>query len=381
MAKSQAKPVVITGCDVPNSYGYELALRLDHQGYAVFAGCADCNSIGARSLASRGTTNLAILQIDVTKQDEIDDATEMINDMIGDDGLWAVVNCAESYTVAEVDWCAMEDFDEIMQVNFLGTVRVTKSLLHLIRKARGRVINLSSMAGCVSRAGQAAYSSSKFAIEAFSDSLRQEMLKWGVFVSLVEPAFFPEGNAVLSDSETSTRLQRVPKHIKDAYGDEYFTEYIHSVSGTLKRTPSDDPSNPLLPGSQSSTLTSGYSSMKSDSSMKHRSPQEKKIAGGKSPTSSLKDPKRQSLTSLPSSATSTLKSQGSPNLSNTNRVLHALMEAVTSPSPKVRYFVGSFQDRVVKSFSSLLPTVVMDTYLTSGEVSKVVPKLIKEKTE
>jgi len=58
-----------------------------------------------------------------------------------------VVNCSESYTVAEVDWCATEDFDEIMQVNFMGAVRVTKSLLHLVRKARGRIINLSSMAG------------------------------------------------------------------------------------------------------------------------------------------------------------------------------------------------------------------------------------------
>ena len=45
--------------------------------------------------------------------------------------------------------------------------------------------------GCVSRAGQAAFASSKFAVEAFSDSLRQEMLKWGVFVSIVQPAYFP----------------------------------------------------------------------------------------------------------------------------------------------------------------------------------------------
>lgn len=83
---SHEPAITISGCDVPSSYGYELALRLDHQGYTVFAGCADCNSIGARSLASRGTTNLAILQIDVTKQEEIDDAAEMIQDMIEDDG-------------------------------------------------------------------------------------------------------------------------------------------------------------------------------------------------------------------------------------------------------------------------------------------------------
>ena len=45
--------------------------------------------------------------------------------------------------------------------------------------------------GLLSRAGQSAYSASKFAIEAFSDSLRQEMHKWGVFVSVVEPLFLP----------------------------------------------------------------------------------------------------------------------------------------------------------------------------------------------
>ena len=49
--------------------------------------------------------------------------------------------------MAEVDWFAPEDFNEIMQVNFLGTVRVTKALLPLLRKARGRVVNLSSLSG------------------------------------------------------------------------------------------------------------------------------------------------------------------------------------------------------------------------------------------
>ena len=53
----------------------------------MFAGCTDCNSVGARSLASRGSTRLAILQIDVTKQDEIEDAKEMVEDIVGDEGL------------------------------------------------------------------------------------------------------------------------------------------------------------------------------------------------------------------------------------------------------------------------------------------------------
>jgi len=51
--------------------------------------------------------------------------------------------------------------------------------------------------GCVSRAGLSAFAASKFALEAFSDSLRQEMLKWGVFVSVVQPAFVPGKHTTL----------------------------------------------------------------------------------------------------------------------------------------------------------------------------------------
>lgn len=51
--------------------------------------------------------------------------------------------------------------------------------------------------GCLARAGQSAYSMTKFALEAFSDCLRQEMLKWGVFVILVEPSYFPGKNLPL----------------------------------------------------------------------------------------------------------------------------------------------------------------------------------------
>lgn len=69
-----------------SSYAYELALRLDQQGYNVFAGCRDCNSSGARSLASRGSTSLAILQLDVTQKDEIRNAAELVEDSVGEEG-------------------------------------------------------------------------------------------------------------------------------------------------------------------------------------------------------------------------------------------------------------------------------------------------------
>lgn len=79
--------------------------------------------------------------------------------------------------------------------------------------------------------------------------------------------------------------------------------------------------------------------------------------------------------------TPTLKAQGSSNLLSMNRVLHSLVDAVTSSSPKVRYFVGSFRDHVVKTVSPVLPTNFIDSYYMSGDIAKVVPKKLKEKQD
>lgn len=63
------------------------------------------------------------------------------------EGIWALINCAESYAVAEVEWFSCDDFEKIMQINFLGTVRLTKAVLPLLRKTKGRIVNLSNLSG------------------------------------------------------------------------------------------------------------------------------------------------------------------------------------------------------------------------------------------
>ena len=76
-----------------------------------------------------------------------------------------------------------------MEVNFFGTVALTKAFLELVRESKGRVINVSSLAGLWSRGSGSVYSASKFALEAFTDSLRREMRAVGVAVSSVNPGF------------------------------------------------------------------------------------------------------------------------------------------------------------------------------------------------
>ena len=63
------------------------------------------------------------------------------------EGLWALVNNAGVAVFAETEWCSMSAYEKVLGVNLMGTIRVTKACLPLVRSAKGRVVNISSLAG------------------------------------------------------------------------------------------------------------------------------------------------------------------------------------------------------------------------------------------
>ena len=87
-------------------------------------------------------------------------------------GLWGLVNNAGiSVPSGPSQWMDKQNFASVLDVNLLGMIEVTLSMLPLVRKARGRVVNISSSMGRVSLCG-GGYCISKYGVEAFSDSLR-----------------------------------------------------------------------------------------------------------------------------------------------------------------------------------------------------------------
>jgi NAD(P)-dependent dehydrogenase (short-subunit alcohol dehydrogenase family) len=85
---------------------------------------------------------------------------------------------------------AEEDFDWLMEINFWGVVRMTRAFLPLLRASdQARIVNISSIFGIVAPPGQTAYSASKFAVRAFSESLRRELEAEGakIGVTVVHP--------------------------------------------------------------------------------------------------------------------------------------------------------------------------------------------------
>ena len=81
----------------------------------------------------------------------------------------------------------IDDFRRQVEVNLIGQVAVTQALLPLIRRARGRIVFISSIGGRIAFPLTGAYHAAKFGIEAVGDVFRQELRPWGISVSIVEP--------------------------------------------------------------------------------------------------------------------------------------------------------------------------------------------------
>ena len=175
-------PVLITGAS--SGIGEATALYLAERGYLVFAGVRK-ETDGERLAASRPSITPVIL--DVTAQDEIDHAARTIDGAVGDRGLAGLVNNAGIGRGGPLEYIELDEWRSQFDVNVIGQVAVTRTMLPLIRKARGRIVFVGSIGGRMSTPFIGPYNASKFALAAIADSLRGELHAFGLHVSLIEP--------------------------------------------------------------------------------------------------------------------------------------------------------------------------------------------------
>ncbi|KAB0344461.1 hypothetical protein FD754_021387 [Muntiacus muntjak] len=221
------KFVFITGCD--SGFGNLLARQLDLRGLRVLAGCL--TEQGAKQLRSQTSDRLQTVILDVTKPESVAAAAEWVKERVGDRGLWGLVNNAGISTPTALnEWLTKQDFMKILEVNLLGVIDVTLNVLPLVRKARGRVVNVSSVMGRVALFG-GGYCMSKYGVEAFSDSLRRELSYFGVKVVMIEPGYFK--TTVTSPKALSQSLQaswnQASPEIKELYGEKFLAHFLNSV--------------------------------------------------------------------------------------------------------------------------------------------------------
>lgn len=218
------KYVFVTGCD--SGFGNLLCKKLDRKGFRVLAGCL--TEKGADDLRRVASAKLKTVLLDVTSLDSIQKAMEWTKKEVGERGLWGIVNNAgRALPMGPSEWMKIEDFQSTLKVNMDGVIAMTMTFLPLIKKARGRIVNVASVLGRVAANG-GGYCISKFAVESFSDCLRRDINYFGVNVCIIEPGFFK--TAVTSLDPLERELHRLwnqlSPEVKASYGDKYLDKYI-----------------------------------------------------------------------------------------------------------------------------------------------------------
>lgn len=174
--------MLVTGAS--SGIGRKVTERLAKSDYFVYAGARrsrDLHELGA-------IDNVQPLRLDVTSQEDIQNAARMVND--GEFGLYGLVNNAGVLAFGTAIDTSDAEFDSVMMVNVYGPYRMTKAFAPLITSEKGRIVMISSMAGILADQKFCAYSMSKHALEALTDCLALQLEALGVGVSAVEPGVF-----------------------------------------------------------------------------------------------------------------------------------------------------------------------------------------------
>jgi len=181
-AEDAQRAVLVTGAST--GIGRKITELLAAEGHFVYAGARKPDDIAALSALE----NVQGIRLDVTIQEEIDAAVELVEE--GGRGLYAVVNNAGVNVIAPLIEIDEEELDFLFDVNIYGPYRITKAFAPMIIESQGRISNISSISGTLSGPLFGIYSMSKHALEAYTDSLGVEMGILGVKVSAIEPGNF-----------------------------------------------------------------------------------------------------------------------------------------------------------------------------------------------
>jgi NAD(P)-dependent dehydrogenase (short-subunit alcohol dehydrogenase family) len=186
--------ILVTGCSA--GFGELFAKTLAGAGHRVFAsmrGVGGRNSGAAEQLkgwAASQNHKLEIVELDVTDQSSVDSAIASIETKAGH--LDVVINNAGAGGMGVVESFSIEQLQQMFDVNTFGPMRVVKAALPGMRRRRsGLIINVTSTAGRIVIPGGNPYLATKFAMEALTESLFQELALFGVDVVILEPGYYP----------------------------------------------------------------------------------------------------------------------------------------------------------------------------------------------
>lgn len=232
--------IFVTGCD--SGFGQAMALDLSEKGFYVFAGCLTKEG----SKQYDGIRSIRALKLDVTKEYDSVQAVTEVSKWLQDPQakksryLHAVINNAGIGSNGPIDWTSINDFENVMEVNYFGMIRISKAFLPILKSQAtsrvykdARILNLCSFAGHIALPGSPAYVVSKFAVERFSACLRIEMREFDVPVITVNPSV--HGTTMLETSKPhfKAKWEALNDVVRNEYGIETYNKWIEMLENVI----------------------------------------------------------------------------------------------------------------------------------------------------
>ena len=179
------KTVLVTGCS--SGIGYATCLVFARNNFATYGSVRDLSKADRiQEITNKEKLPLKIIRLDVNEDETIRIAIQKI---IADSGrIDILINNAGYGMFGPIEEISIKEIKEQFETNFFGTIRLIKAIVPIMRKQRnGTIVNISSMVGRFGVPLNAAYVSSKFALEGLSESISFELDEFGIKVILVEP--------------------------------------------------------------------------------------------------------------------------------------------------------------------------------------------------
>lgn len=177
--------VLVTGAS--RGIGLSIAHFLAFEGYTVYAGVRDLSSFNQNDYSHLiETGHLHVIPLDVTDQKSVELAIETI--IKREERIDVLVNNAGIMVYGSIENVTIEEAQKIFDVNFFGIMRVTQSVLPIMRMQKeGKIIQISSRSGFRPLPSISIYAASKFALEGLSETMAATLKPWNISVSLIEP--------------------------------------------------------------------------------------------------------------------------------------------------------------------------------------------------
>ncbi|MCX2742663.1 SDR family oxidoreductase [Mangrovivirga sp. M17] len=228
------KNILITGCS--SGFGNSAARYFADKGHHVFATMRNVEGKNSKPAKELGkySDNIDVIEIDVTDDNSVKNGVSMIKE------LDVLINNAGLGYGGPLEAFTSQEFLDQLNLNIVGTFRMAKAILPIMRKQqKGLIIQVSSTAGRAAFPGFGVYHASKWGLEGMSEAMRYELAPLGIDVAIVEPGPFDTnffGNLVFPEDE---EMSKAYSHVLEF--EKGFEEQVKSMFEDI-----DAPTNPQV---------------------------------------------------------------------------------------------------------------------------------------